>query len=103
MEQATGIEPAQSAWEAEVLPLNYACLFCCKNIIYHSSWFVNTNRTTFFEFSAESPFCTSRLFTTDNLIQYNDMGIKIPPPCLKVLIRVKTNDVKIKSMESEFS
>jgi len=31
------------------------------------------------------------------------MGIKIPPPCLKVLIRVKTNDVKIKSMESEFS
>ena len=25
MEQATGIEPAQSAWEAEVLPLNHAC------------------------------------------------------------------------------
>ena len=26
MEQATGIEPAQSAWEAEILPLNYACV-----------------------------------------------------------------------------
>ncbi len=25
LEQATGIEPARSAWEAEVLPLNYAC------------------------------------------------------------------------------
>lgn len=25
MEQATRIELAQSAWEAEVLPLNYAC------------------------------------------------------------------------------
>lgn len=25
LEQATGIEPAWSAWEAEVLPLNYAC------------------------------------------------------------------------------
>ena len=24
--QATGIEPARSAWEAEVLPLNYACV-----------------------------------------------------------------------------
>ena len=27
LEQATGIEPALSAWEAEVLPLNYACVF----------------------------------------------------------------------------
>ena len=25
LEQATGIEPAASAWEAEVLPLDYAC------------------------------------------------------------------------------
>ena len=25
LEQATGIEPARSAWEAEILPLNYAC------------------------------------------------------------------------------
>ena len=24
--QATGIEPATSAWEADVLPLNYACI-----------------------------------------------------------------------------
>ena len=24
MERATGIEPAYSAWEADVLPLNYA-------------------------------------------------------------------------------
>jgi hypothetical protein len=27
MEQATGIEPASAAWEAAVLPLNYACKF----------------------------------------------------------------------------
>ena len=27
MEQATGIEPASLAWEAKVLPLNYACVF----------------------------------------------------------------------------
>ena len=25
MEHATGIGPAYSAWEADVLPLNYAC------------------------------------------------------------------------------
>lgn len=31
MEQSTGIEPAYSAWEAEVLPLNYDC---SKAIIY---------------------------------------------------------------------
>ena len=26
LEQMTGIEPARSAWEAEVLPLNYICM-----------------------------------------------------------------------------
>ena len=26
MEHATGIEPARLAWEAKVLPLNYACI-----------------------------------------------------------------------------
>ena len=26
VEQATGIEPAYSAWEANILPLNYACI-----------------------------------------------------------------------------
>lgn len=25
MEQITGVEPAPSAWEADVLPLNYIC------------------------------------------------------------------------------
>ena len=29
--QATGIEPASSAWEADVLPMNYICN--TKNII----------------------------------------------------------------------
>ncbi len=37
MEQMTGIEPAWSAWEAEVLPLNYIC--ACI-IISHFSAFV---------------------------------------------------------------
>ena len=27
MEHVTGIGPAYSAWEANVLPLNYACLY----------------------------------------------------------------------------
>ena len=27
MEQVKGIEPSQSAWKAEVLPLNYTCIF----------------------------------------------------------------------------
>ena len=27
MEHATGVEPAYSAWEANVLPMNYACVF----------------------------------------------------------------------------
>lgn len=26
MEQVTGIEPAYSAWEADVLPVNYTCI-----------------------------------------------------------------------------
>lgn len=37
MEQVTGIEPALSAWEAEVLPLNYTC----RKRIYYSE----TNKT----------------------------------------------------------
>ena len=31
MEHATGIEPAYSAWEADVLPLNYACIRFLRN------------------------------------------------------------------------
>ena len=37
LEQMTGIEPAYSAWEADVLPLNYICV---TNIIRHFSRFV---------------------------------------------------------------
>ena len=29
-----GIEPTRSAWKAEVLPLNYICLFCSP-VVYH--------------------------------------------------------------------
>jgi hypothetical protein len=28
LEQVKGIEPSWSAWEAEVLPLNYTCMNC---------------------------------------------------------------------------
>ncbi len=31
MKQITGIEPASSAWEADVLPMNYICI---RNIFY---------------------------------------------------------------------
>ena len=34
MEHATGIEPAYSAWEADVLPLNYRCM----DKYYSTSW-----------------------------------------------------------------
>ena len=27
LEQAAGIEPVTSAWEADILPLNYACIY----------------------------------------------------------------------------
>ena len=27
MEQTTGIEPAYSAWEADILPMNYVCVY----------------------------------------------------------------------------
>ena len=40
LEQATGIEPAASAWEAEVLPLDYACDLI---ILYQKSAFVNAD------------------------------------------------------------
>ncbi len=33
LEQAMGIEPTTSAWEADVLPLNYACTCKCSTII----------------------------------------------------------------------
>lgn len=32
MEQATGIEPALKAWEALILPLNYACITQYSNL-----------------------------------------------------------------------
>ena len=35
MEHATGIEPAYSAWEADVLPLNYACISIINLILKH--------------------------------------------------------------------
>lgn len=34
LEQAAGIEPATSAWEANILPLNYAC-----TLVYYISLF----------------------------------------------------------------
>ena len=37
VEQVTGIEPACSAWEADILPLNYTCKSNCLNNISHVS------------------------------------------------------------------
>ena len=38
LEQVTGIEPARSAWEADVLPLYYTCIekFCIIFVKQHS-------------------------------------------------------------------
>ncbi len=36
MEQVKGIEPSQSAWKAEVLPLNYTCMTCVKTLCNNS-------------------------------------------------------------------
>lgn len=41
MERMTGIEPARSAWEAEVLPLNYIRIL--DNILARSRCFVKEN------------------------------------------------------------
>ena len=38
MEQVAGIEPASSAWKAEVLPLNYTCTFLLTSINYKCSF-----------------------------------------------------------------
>ncbi len=32
MEQITGIEPASSAWEADILPLNYTCILLAHSL-----------------------------------------------------------------------
>ena len=53
MEHATGIEPARSAWEAEVLPLNYACVPDKKENVVCTTFLVGTD-------GIEPPtFCTS--------------------------------------------
>ena len=41
VERAKGIEPSYSAWEADVLPLNYARIFHNVNIIPHAGGNVN--------------------------------------------------------------
>ena len=41
LERMTGIEPARSAWEAEVLPLNYIRIL--DNIVARSRCFVKEN------------------------------------------------------------
>jgi hypothetical protein len=33
LEQVKGVEPSCSAWEADVLPMNYTCIWKCGNII----------------------------------------------------------------------
>ena len=38
MEQVKGIEPSYSAWEADVLPLNYTCTLADSDIIAWAGW-----------------------------------------------------------------
>ena len=35
LEQVMGIEPTRSAWEAEVLPLNYTCKWLSTGLLIH--------------------------------------------------------------------
>ena len=43
MERVMGIEPTQSAWKAEILPLNYTRSYQSDcSIITTEAWFVNT-------------------------------------------------------------
>lgn len=39
LEQVKGIEPSYSAWEADVLPLNYTCNSIDFGIIARALWF----------------------------------------------------------------
>ena len=53
VEQATGIEPACSAWEADILPLNYACIniFLLQWILlYHILFYFSSGFINFFLF-----------------------------------------------------
>ena len=43
MEQVMGIEPTCSAWKADILPLNYTCIYTLP----HSSLLILTQRTAF--------------------------------------------------------
>ncbi len=44
MEQVKGIEPSCSAWEADILPLNYTCMYFYFFTLYHSSgYFASIN------------------------------------------------------------
>ena len=38
LEQVAGIEPASSAWKAEVLPLNYTCIFPNDKYNYNGNY-----------------------------------------------------------------
>ena len=53
--QATGIEPAFSAWEADVLPMNYACVFY-GNTVYYKLWFSKSKEIPVFFKKQESLF-----------------------------------------------
>lgn len=74
MEQARGIEPPLSAWQADVLPLNYTCKGLALYIVYEEAIFFNTFRfgkTNFF------PSCTLSDRPCDRIY---DRGVMLNEP-----------------------
>ena len=65
VERAKGIEPSYSAWEADVLPLNYAraCFFLILN--YYNSW---TGKS---QCEKRKNFQELRKMSIVNIIHYN--------------------------------
>ena len=72
MEQVRGIEPPCSAWEADILPLNYTCKFLCiipclpalfNPVVFHN--FITNNLCKFYNsllaFFLEPPYTKDKL------------------------------------------
>ena len=63
MEQVMGIEPTRSAWEAEVLPLNYTCKGLSTGLSIHYSIQIPENCQDAFKISGRKPWMRQLFFS----------------------------------------
>ena len=67
MEQKTGIEPAYSAWEADVLPLNYS-----RTSIFYHSGFVKARNSAIFTYRVSCASKQYLKFSNAKILGIND-------------------------------